>query len=358
MASYSTIRIFAVLLLTFWGGDAYAMTFSLVSFNEPYDAILWVNSHGDKKGIYAEGEITDTTAQEFKDFIVSSDVQNAMILFNSPGGSLIGGMRLGEVIRTLGFDTGIATFYEGKVLEKGVCASACAYAFAGGAGRYFYENATRLGVHQFYSNEAAVTSKITQEVSGSIVAYLQKMGVNALAFSVSTLAGSDDMLWLTPANAIELKLANNGTRPTDAELKQAEGYTYLRIEQEYTNYSARFLIICHDGSLALQGGLVTDPDSAKDIYDWATHSLLTFDTTKIQPERKSENRQSLGVRDSVVWVNRQLVAGNIEKLLSSNSITLWIGADGAIAHTATADISAVGGKIRDYIKNCHLQAEN
>ena len=101
----------------------------------------------------AEGEITNETPFDFERFLSSEKSGGGPIRFHSPGGSLFAALELGEAIRKRGFDTEVGrTNNSDKV--PGVCASACAYAFMGGVGRYLEEGA-KLGVHRFY-NKAAI----------------------------------------------------------------------------------------------------------------------------------------------------------------------------------------------------------
>jgi ATP-dependent protease ClpP protease subunit len=281
-----------------------------------------------------------------------------MVLFNSPGGSLMGGVALGNAIRKLGFDTGIATYAHGGMVTSGICASACAYAFAGGRGRYYSGGSTRLGIHQFYSQGNDISNGASQEVSGLLVAYLERMGVDALAFSASASVQPDDILWLNADEARRLHFANNGIEPTTAELKQVNGATYLRVEQKYTSYSARFLFNCaRDGKLLLMGGIVTNPQDAKQTYDWATQSLFTFDEQTIQTRRKGSANDGLTPSDSTIWVTRVLAPAEVQKLLASKTITTWVAADGAVGHTGAADISGVRDKIRDFVGNCSFRPQ-
>jgi hypothetical protein len=149
-------------------------------------------------------------------------------------------------------------FANDEMVTSGICASACVYAFAGGRGRY-YAGANRLGIHQFYSQGNDIGNGTSQEISGMLVAYLQRMGVDALAFSASTSVRPNDIFWLSTSEASRRHLSNNGTEETTAELKQANGLTYLRIEQKYTNFSARFIFNCvGNGQLLLMGGIVTN----------------------------------------------------------------------------------------------------
>lgn len=338
-------------LLTLGLGNSHAMTFSAPK-HEFYDAFHWKNSEGNKTRIYADGEITSNTAQEFRAFVKANKIENARVLLNSGGGSLLQGIRLGSVIRELGFDTGIASYSKGKMIEQGICASACAYAFAGGVGRYYSAAQTRLGIHQFYSTESKLTNQTSQEISGMIVAYLQKMGVDAFAFTASTLAGADNMLWLTKEDAEKLQFSNNGASPTTAELKQAGTQTYLKVEQGKTNGTARFIFACTNKQVLLMGGLLTSEEDAKRKNEWATRTYFTFDGNEIQLELRTNNPSGFHVQDSVSWVTRTLTHSDLNKLMPSQAVTAWIAADGAMAYTATANISMVKDKIGSYIKNC------
>ena len=260
---------------------------------------------------------------------------------------------MGNTIRKLGFDTGIATYARGEMVQSGICASACAYAFAGGRGRYYSGGNTRLGIHQFYSQGNDIGNGTSQEVSGLLVAYLQRMGVDALAFSASASVQPNDILWLSADEASRLHFSNNGIEPTTAELKQVKGSTYLRVEQKYTGYSARFVFNCaRGGRLLLMGGIVTNPQDAKEKYDWATQSFLTFDEQTIQTKRKGSAIDGLTTSDSTIWVTRVLEPAEVQKLLASKTITTWVAADGAVGHTGAADIRSVQDKIRDFVSNC------
>ncbi|WP_126223584.1 hypothetical protein [Burkholderia ambifaria] len=348
------MKTFKLLLLAIGlaSGAANAMTFSAPKHN-PGAIIVWMGLHGERTPIYAEGEITATSARELEQFVRVNHIESGMVLFNSPGGSLMGGMSLGDTIRKLGFDTGIATYAGGEMVSSGFCASACAYAFAGGLGRYYSGGNTRLGIHQF-SSQKDIGSEVSQEVSGLLVAYLQRMGVDALAFSASASVQPNDILWLSAADASRLHFSNNGALPTTAELKQAQGATYLRVEQKYTSYSARFIIDCAGGKLEMMGGIVTSPQDAKGKYEWATQSFFTFDDQTIQTRRKGGSADGLSVVQSTVWVQRVLSPAEIQKLLVSNTITTWVAADGAVGSTGAADIRAVRGQIRDFVNNCAL----
>jgi hypothetical protein len=57
--------------------------------------------------VFADGTITPGTTERFLSF-VRGRFFNASVYFNSPGGSLVEGIKLGKAIRRLGFSTGVA----------------------------------------------------------------------------------------------------------------------------------------------------------------------------------------------------------------------------------------------------------
>ena len=74
-----------------------------------------------------------------------------VVRLESPGGDLVGGLRLGREIRRHGLATEVGRTIlnrEGNAwrTERGECESACAYAFLGGVERYV--ESRRLGVHR------------------------------------------------------------------------------------------------------------------------------------------------------------------------------------------------------------------
>lgn len=147
--------------------------------------------------IVADGDITADSANNFRGFLKDKQLgERSVVLLNSPGGSLFGGVALGEAIRELGLGTRIgrsvpdAARQGGFVFETespGVCLSACAFAFLGGKWRTAADRT--LGVHQHYSEIAmqeptakqftAGDLSAQQIISGLLAEYVVRMGVDA-----------------------------------------------------------------------------------------------------------------------------------------------------------------------------------
>jgi hypothetical protein len=201
--------------------------------------------------ILAEGVITSETPSQFLTFFKSLDRGLPTIYFNSPGGDLKAGLRLGRVIRELGLDTFVGGPYRscfesdqkgretnlasldkegGKasdlfaeeetcqhctyscdsptlVSKEGICFSACAYAFLGGAGREVGENGI-YGVHQFRSRTGSFRESDTQIAMTVLATYLDEMVVDRKLLDLASITPSGDIEPITPDVARKLKIDN------------------------------------------------------------------------------------------------------------------------------------------------------
>ncbi len=106
-------------------------------------------------------------------------------------------------------------------LEKGVCLSACSLAFLGGTFRYMHVGST-FGIHRFYSSKDDVGEDVAQIISGRLLSYIVKMGIDASLFELMTTAGPTEMLVLPPNELAKLRvvtgLKEEWTLKTNADL--------------------------------------------------------------------------------------------------------------------------------------------
>jgi hypothetical protein len=114
--------------------------------------------------IVADGEITAATPDEFATFLKTEDVKigaRIEVYLDSPGGSLLAGIKLGEIIRRYGLGTRVASTvplnigsgsFKFETDGAGNCYSACSFAFLGGKWRIAVDQS--IGVHQHYTDEA------------------------------------------------------------------------------------------------------------------------------------------------------------------------------------------------------------
>lgn len=181
-------------------GHSADMTFSRGGVTQPCrdpdTCLAWIN---------AKGEITDKTTADFMAYLKTHPHEPPVIRFDSPGGSLRGGIQFGETIRKLGYSTQ-ATF----------CASSCTYAFMGGVERSLVGDGAKIGVHRFYRNSAVSEPSTkqftgedldtTQKTMAGLMLYGVEMGIDLRLIAMTAEAGPGEMRWVSKQEAIDLKL--------------------------------------------------------------------------------------------------------------------------------------------------------
>lgn len=151
------------------------------------------NFKGDLRVISVNGPLTEGDASRLSDLIgPEEDAAPFVVVFDSPGGSFIEGIRLGETLQPFRGGNGEPLLYGVVVLDGDQCMSACAVAFAlsalprdsGGSVRYV-ETGAHLGFHmpfvpvdqQNVRTEIAQAMDLTYEVMAE---YMRLIG-NGLA---------------------------------------------------------------------------------------------------------------------------------------------------------------------------------
>jgi hypothetical protein len=175
--------------------------------------------------IAAEGEILAGTAEDLKAFIhrlgYRESPRGVSVRLNSPGGSLTEGIRLGETIRELKFDTEVGGSepdeYGHWKRVPGYCASAAAFAFLGGLSRDV--SGGELGVHQFYdaisleTPSAEIFSSLDmsdhQFVSAILIDYAFRMGVDPRFVSLAAATLPMEMHYLDDKSIDDLRVRWN-----------------------------------------------------------------------------------------------------------------------------------------------------
>lgn len=143
---------------------------------------------------------------------------NTVVLFESPGGSLLAGLAMGRAIRLQGATT--------VVDNGGTCASACGLAWLGGIRRMMGADA-QVGFHAAYYVDDQGRSIETGQGNALIGAYLNQLGLSEKAVLYITQAAPADMTWLTFDDADDLGIsvrqvgASAPSRPTAPAPRQA-----------------------------------------------------------------------------------------------------------------------------------------
>ena len=308
--------------------------------------------------IYASGDIERGTALKFVNFIKQHNIGRAMVYFNSYGGSLHEGILLGEIIRETGYSTTIGT--KNNILS-GVCASACAYAFAGGTSRYIYYDRQRLGLHQFYSKNNRNVGDIgnTQQTTAKIVKYLSDMGIHEQAFVVASTTNKDGMYWLTKAEALKLNFANNGKNTTTAEIKLIHSSTegqkiYLKLEQARAEGTGKLLFYCENNAMNVQGIIPTNTETAMKHSQSSIRHYFELSDGELLVQK---GHDGIRAKNGRVLFDRKLSSVDTNRILNSNVMNMWTENGSDFRWGIEIDIYPVKEKMREFMNSCKVSED-
>jgi hypothetical protein len=136
-----------------------------------------------------EGPLVRMDGDEFA--AKTAPLSSAFVAFSSDGGSLLAGLRIGEVIRRKRFST--------IVPDGRRCASACALAWLGGVERFIGTDG-RIRFHAASDSASDRESSITNTVVGT---YLAKVGLPFEAVTYITQVAPNEMMWLNMSDVAE-----------------------------------------------------------------------------------------------------------------------------------------------------------
>lgn len=222
--------LFLSLLLALAGGaraDAAAITSEFVE-DAPLAAPMLK--------VYISGEIQTGDAARLRRELARHAARHPHDIafhFDSPGGTLVEGIRMGEMIAARPEVTQAHVAARNGAPAR--CASACVYAYLGAQFRYLAPRA-RLGVHQFYmegkSMRGGEALSLSQDLSGMIVSYLHARGVEAEFFRDIVSSTGDGIYWVPHDRLAALKVITQDVRGQTVEYTNLRGALALRIEQD------------------------------------------------------------------------------------------------------------------------------
>lgn len=251
--------------------------------------------------IFATGEIDDDTGRRLAELIAQRKIPGASRLYmHSPGGSLIGGMSLGQVIREHHLNTFIGQrdaslkYIGGK---PGYCYSACATAFLGGEFRYWTAGSI-YGVHKFFwKSQSPDDAALAQIASAALVEYIRSMGVDTKIFALASQAGSNDVITPSHEVLLDLNVVNDGRKPPKWTIESIPQGIYLKGEQESDNGVNKFMIACAQGaSTMLLYAIFEGGENAERDIRWPVNRLF-LDHSGIRIDKQLDSK---GIKDGKI----------------------------------------------------------
>ena len=175
--------------------------------------------------IAARGQIGIDTADRFVAFLRGASKVKSLrdvVLIDSPGGKVVGAMRLGAAFRKLGAAVVVARVAgEGPdaVAGPGLCMSACAYAFMGGVKRVVPSHSL-VGIHRMSrleyepggQGDAHLVSQrvfATPDMVAALTVYARSMGVSAGLVKLAETVPPANIHIVTPAEERRWRLATS-----------------------------------------------------------------------------------------------------------------------------------------------------
>lgn len=131
--------------------------------------------------VTATGPITERSARDFKEFAAKRDLRGATLVLDSEGGSVIGAIELGRMVRKLEMNTTVGKAISARQADgtvtarftpKASCQSMCVFLLLAGTQRYVAPDA-RLLVHQIWLTDKTKNSR-TQTYTADELALVER----------------------------------------------------------------------------------------------------------------------------------------------------------------------------------------
>ncbi len=294
--------------------------------------------------IFIDGEISQKTVNDFIELINLNKIDRATVYFNSQGGDLLAGIKIGKIIREYQFNTSIGKINKTSTLgvKDGECYSSCVFAFSGGKYRYMNDKDV-IGVHRFYREYSKKTDlEEAQVVSAVIINFLREMEIDLSLFDRMALTSRNMVNIISKDEALRLKLVNNGFLPTKWTLDSIDGSVYLRGYRETQYGEGKLIFICDSEKLSV----IAMHSVAEHIGLSGQYSLDVDDEEyRIEGDLSTNNGfYILSFKPNVEHLKQILVARNIGfKFLALNP-AFYVGFDLEIGESKKS--------VNDYIQRC------
>lgn len=306
--------------------------------------------------LYIDGEFSSDSPDIIEKELKRLSQFGVSVYLNSPGGDLLGGIKIGKLIRKYAIDTSIGRKYlNNKKVQPGVCFSSCALAYLGGYFRYISLD-SKYGVHRFSKETKPSDTDLdtAQIIAASINNYLREMDIDTGLYELMSVAGKDQIYILNPDELENLNVVNNGRNKSDWTLEVIEGGIYLKGVQR-TRYGIGKLLFACDitkKEINLLSMYSFDSEIAKDVIEnnWIHTLMISGGQFAINtPIDKVMNGDYLSI--SPIKLSNQQVQ-NLSKAISIGH-AMQRGSDSPVFYGYTIDIDPIKlNFINTFINNC------
>jgi hypothetical protein len=271
--------------------------------------------------IFATGDIDADAGKRLTALIANKGVpQGSQLYLHSPGGSLVGGMDLGRVIRKNELRTIVGQYdpkqkYIGS--KPGYCYSACATAFLGGKFRYWTDGSV-FGVHRFFwKGRSDNDADIAQIVSAAVVEYIRSMDVDTKLFAIASQAGASELITPTHQTLLELNVVNDGRTPARWTIESIpQGVIYLKGEQDTDRGINKFILACPARGAMFLYGIFAGGQNTEQALKFPIN-LLFLDGRTVQMDNRLESKQAMNNNINLMY---RLDASLLDEIIKAKTV--------------------------------------
>ncbi|WP_143071472.1 hypothetical protein [Tranquillimonas rosea] len=180
-----------------------------------------------------------------------SDVRDVLFLFDSPGGSLMESLRMGNYIADI--PAIVSAQVGGSDMPDAICASACVYAYIAADYRYL-SGSGRIGIHQFGMSEGTLDGTeglaIGQSLSGLLSGYIRANRTEPELFEAISAIDHDDILWVPREELEDWRVVTNDVYDEEAGYINLDGKIALRMKHVSINGDSFLTLFCTGNGIA------------------------------------------------------------------------------------------------------------
>lgn len=330
--------VLATVLLLGFTPQSSALSLQVVT---EFNANAW-----EAMAIVADGEIELGDSDKLELFL-QNNPDPGRVVFNSPGGNLVEGMKIGNILRARGLTAEVGRLkggLEAPEFEPGVCASACAIAFLGGRERYLLGSV--LGFHQFYENlnfEELISNLETrtdvsgqaQLISSLLSLYIENLGdIDHRILLLAASTPPNEMYWVSDQTAIDLGIQTSADPWTEIWLEPYKGglIAATRRERSLDGYNGRgpydtvgqVTFFCRSGkprimlSSAHLMFLLNDEN-------WTRVTVTIEENDDTQTEHDISQSITLRGTEERGWTEIEIPISVTQEMINSKSFHIFIG---------------------------------
>ncbi|WP_424988443.1 ATP-dependent Clp protease proteolytic subunit [Microbulbifer sp. S227A] len=230
------------------------------------------------------GPIVDGDADRIRAVLAEHadpEMRDILVLFDSPGGSLVEGLEIARILRTR---TEIVSAQVGTSERPNAeCASACVIAYLGADLRYLAQNG-KIGVHQFADSsgtvEADVGIDLAQRLASEIVSLLDQQRVDVELFEQMSSTPPSQITWVSEDRLLRWRVVTGAVYDERMEYRNLNGKVALYMFHESLYGTNEMTLFCGDGLIAY--AVLDEPELAmvgwfSFVIDGVDHRIADYE---------------------------------------------------------------------------------